>query len=199
MVYIVGIGPGSPKYIIPLAVETMENVDVIIGFERAIMSIPKVKSKKIIVKTLNEIIDYINENVEKDIAIIASGDPCFYGITNYIKVNYKNQIEIIPGISSFQYLMCKLQKPWQNAYLGSMHGRREEFIEIVRVHETSVWFTDKSNSPQALCTELFDNNIKATVYVGEELSYEDERIIKGLAQDIKDKTFNDLSVVVIET
>ena len=36
MVYIVGIGPGSPKYIIPLAVETMEKVDVIIGFERAI-------------------------------------------------------------------------------------------------------------------------------------------------------------------
>ena len=199
MVYIVGIGPGSTKYIIPLAVETMENVDVIIGFERAIMSIPKVKSKKIIVKTLKKIIDYINENVEKDIAIVASGDPCFYGITNYIKSNYKNQIEIIPGISSFQYLMCKLQKPWQNAYLGSMHGRQEEFIEIVRGHETSVWLTDKSNSPQALCKELFDNNIKAMVYVGEELSYEDERIIKGLAQYIKDKTFNDLSVVVIET
>jgi len=199
MVYIVGIGPGSPKYIIPLAVETMGNVDVIIGFERAIMSIPKVKTKKIIVKTLKGIIDYINENVEKDIAIVASGDPCFYGITNYIKVNYKNQIEIIPGISSFQYLMCKLQKPWQNAYLGSMHGRQEEFIEIVRVHRASVWLTDKSNSPQALCKALFDNNIKATVYVGEELSYEDERIIKGLAQDIKDKTFNDLSVVVIET
>ena len=54
--------------------------------------------------------DYITKNIEKDIAIIASGDPCFYGIANYIKNNFKGEIEIVPGISSFQYLMCKLQK-----------------------------------------------------------------------------------------
>ncbi len=198
MVYIVGIGPGSPKYIIPLAVETMEKVDVIVGFERAAMSIPKINVEKIIVKTLKDIMDFITENIDKDIAIIASGDPCFYGITNYIKSNFKSKIEIVPGISSFQYLMCKLQKPWQNAYLGSMHGRREEFIKVVRKHEISVWLTDKSNSPQALCRKLYENNIKATVYVGEELSYEDERIIKGTVEEIKGKTFDDLSVVVIE-
>lgn len=198
MVYIVGIGPGNPKYVIPLAVETMEKVDVILGFERATMSVSKINVQKIIVKTLKDIINYITENIDKDVAIIASGDPCFFGITNYIKSNFKGKIEIVPGISSFQYLMCKLQKPWQNAYLGSMHGRREEFIEIVREHEISVWLTDKSNSPQALCRKLFDNSIKATVYVGEELSYEDERIIRGSVEEIKDKIFDDLCVVVIK-
>ena len=198
MVYIVGIGPGNPKYIIPLAVETMEKVDVIIGFERAVGSIPKLNVEKIIVKTLKDIMDFITENIGKDIAIIASGDPCFYGITNYIKNNFQGKIEIVPGISSFQYLMCKLQKPWQNAYLGSMHGRQEEFISIIREYDTSVWLTDRSNSPQALCKKLYENNIKARVYVGEELSYEDERITKGTVEEIMDKTFDELSVVVIE-
>ncbi|HEY8804184.1 MAG TPA: precorrin-6y C5,15-methyltransferase (decarboxylating) subunit CbiE [Clostridium sp.] len=198
MVYIVGIGPGNPKYIIPLAVETMEKVDVIVGFQRAVMSIPKTNAKRIIVRTLKDIMDYITVNIEEDAAIIASGDPCFYGITNYIKSNFKGDIEIIPGLSSFQYLMCKIQKPWQNAYLGSMHGRQEQFIEIVREHEISVWLTDKSNSPQALCRKLYENNIKATIYVGEELSYEDERIIKGTVEEIKDKIFDNLSIVVIE-
>lgn len=199
MVYIVGIGPGSPKYIIPLAVETMEKVDVIIGFARATTSISKIGTKKTIVKSLKDILNYITVNKDKNIAIIASGDPCFYGITNYIKSNYNGTIEIVPGISSFQYLMCKLKKPWQNAYLGSMHGRKEEFIEIVRNHEVSVWLTDKSNSPQVLCEKLFDNNIKATIYVGEELSYVDERIVKGTVEEIKDKVFENLSVVVIES
>ena len=198
MVYIVGIGPGSPKYIIPLAVETMEKVDVIIGFERAATSIPKTNVEKIIVKTLKDIMDYITENTDKDIAIIASGDPCFYGITNYIKSNFNGKIEIVPGISSFQYLMCKLQKPWQNAYLGSMHGRQEDFIEIVREYEISVWLTDKNNSPQTLGKRLFDNNINATIYVGVELSYADEKIITGTVEEIKDKIFDDLSVVVVE-
>ena len=198
MIYIVGIGPGNPRYIIPLAVETMEKVDVIIGFERAVESIPKSNVEKVIVKTLKDIMDFVTKNAGQDIAIIASGDPCFYGITSYIKINFPGDIEIVPGISSFQYLMCKLQKPWQNAYLGSMHGRQEEFIEIVRKHETSVWLTDKINSPQALCKKLYENNIKALVYVGEELSYKDERIIKGTVEEIMKETFDDLSVVVIE-
>jgi len=198
MIYIVGIGPGNPKYIIPLAVETLEKVDVIVGFQRGVMSIPKTNTQKIIVRTLKDIMNFITKNIKKDIAIIASGDPCFYGITNYIKNNFKGQIEIVPGISSFQYLMCKLKKPWQNAYLGSMHGRQEEFIEIVREQEISVWLTDKGNSPQALCGKLFNNNIKAMIYVGVELSYEDEIIIRGTVEEIKDKVFDDLSVVVIE-
>lgn len=198
MIYIVGIGPGNPKYIIPLAVETMEKVDVIIGFERAVQSIPKVNVEKVMVKTLKDIMEFITKNTDRHIAIIASGDPCFYGIANYIKINFPGEIEIVPGISSFQYLMCKLQKPWQDAYLGSMHGRQEEFIEVVGQKEVSVWLTDKSNSPQALCKKLYKNNIKATVYVGEELSYKDERIIKGTVEEIMDKTFNDLCVVVVE-
>jgi cobalt-precorrin-7 (C5)-methyltransferase len=198
MVYIVGIGPGNPKYIIPLAVEIMERVDVIIGFERALQSIPKVNVEKVMVKTLKDIMDFITKNTNRDIAIIASGDPCFYGISSYIKSNFSEEIEIVPGISSFQYLMCKLQKPWQDAYLGSMHGRQAEFIEVVGQYDTSVWLTDKSNSPQALCKKLYENNIKARVYVGEELSYKDERIIKGTVKEIMNEPFNDLCVVVVE-
>lgn len=198
MIYIVGIGPGNPRYIIPLAVETMEKADVIIGFERAVGSIPKLNVEKVIVNTLKDIMDFITENLERDIAIIASGDPCFYGITNYIKNNFQGKIEIIPGISSFQYLMCKLQKPWQNAYIGSMHGRTEDFISVVGKYDTSVWLTDKSNSPEALCKKLYENNISAKIYVGEELSYQDERVTEGTVEEIMDKTFNNLSVVVIE-
>jgi len=198
MVYIVGIGPGNPKYIIPFATETMEKVDVIIGFERAMESIPRINVEKVIVKSLKDIMDFITKHAHINIAIIASGDPCFYGITSYIKVNFHGDIEIVPGISSFQYLMCKLQKPWQNAYLGSMHGRQEEFTEEVRINETSVWLTDKSNSPQALCRKLYENNIKAMVYVGEELSYTEERIIKGTVEEIMNQIFNDLCVVVVE-
>jgi cobalt-precorrin-7 (C5)-methyltransferase len=198
MIYIVGIGPGNPKYIIPLAVEVMEKMDIIIGFERAVESVSKIKVEKVVVKTLKDIMEFITKNTESNIAILASGDPCFYGISNYIKSNFSGEMEIVPGISSFQYLMCKLQKPWQNAYLGSMHGRQEEFIEAVGQHETSVWLTDKSNSPQALCKKLYKNKIKARIYVGEELSYSDERIVKGTVEEIMNETFNDLCVVIIE-
>ncbi len=40
------------------------------------------------------------------------------------------------------------------------------------------------------------NNV--SIYVGENLSYENETITKGLPSEIKDKTFSDLVVVILE-
>ncbi|MBV1822135.1 precorrin-6y C5,15-methyltransferase (decarboxylating) subunit CbiE, partial [Bacteroidales bacterium MSK.15.36] len=122
----------------------------------------------------------------------------FFGITEYIKREYKKDIEIIPGISSFQYLMGKLNKSWNNAYLGSLHGREDEFLKKVKENSISVWLTDSKNSPDKLAELLVVNGLNPYMYVGEELSYEDERILEGQAEKIKDEIFSKLSVVIIE-
>jgi cobalt-precorrin-7 (C5)-methyltransferase len=197
-VYIVGLGPGSREYILPKAVKVLESCDLILGFERAMSSINFVKKNKITVKSLKEITEIIDKNPEKKISIIASGDPCFYGITNYIKRKVTSKINVIPGISSFQYLMAKLSKPWQGAFLGSMHGREEDFINVVKKYDISIWLTDKNNSPDSLSRKLVEENIEANIYVGENLSYEDEIIIVGTAQELQKKQFSDLAVVVVE-
>lgn len=56
-----------------------------IGFKRAINSIDYIQVKKTIVDSMKDIISFINLNTQQDISILASGDPCFYGILNYIK------------------------------------------------------------------------------------------------------------------
>lgn len=197
MIYIVGIGPGNKEYILPKAQQIMKDCHIVIGFERAINCIEH--NNKSVMKSLAEVLDYIKGNTEKDIAIVASGDPCFYGITDYINRNYGEEIQVIPGISSFQYLMSKLNKSWQGAILGSIHGRREELLEKVKANRLSIWLTDKENSPDFICRELIRANIKALVYVGINLSYEDELIISGTEKEISEMKFSELSVVVIET
>ena len=37
--------------------------------------------------------------------------------------------------------------PWNNAYLGSLHGRCEEFLEKINDNQLSIWLTDKENNP----------------------------------------------------
>lgn len=199
MVYIVGIGPGSREYMLVKAIEILEKSDIIIGFKRAIDSIVFIKDKnRILVKTLKGILDIINNNENKSIAIVASGDPCFYGISDYINRNYKGGLITIPGISSFQYLMSKLNKSWQGAYLGSLHGREENFIEKVKNHKISIWLTDKVNSPEKICKRLFREKLSVKVYIGENLSYDDERILIGKPEEFIHTEFYDLSVVIIE-
>jgi len=210
MIYIVGLGPGHKDYIMPKALETMKNSDIIIGFKRAIDSIDFINNKKIYINKLGDIDKFIaseeNENkhvlinkekTNKNISIVASGDPTFYGITNYIKSKSVLEIEVIPGLSSFQYLTCKLKMPWNNAHLGSLHGRSEEFLEQINNSKLSIWLTDKEKNPSALCKILHEAKIKCKVVIGENLSYKDEIISEGIPKDFINKSYSSLSVFMV--
>ncbi|MBC2582906.1 precorrin-6y C5,15-methyltransferase (decarboxylating) subunit CbiE [Clostridium sp. DJ247] len=198
MVYIVGIGPGSSEYILPKAIKTLEASDIVIGFQRAIESIDFISTKKIIVKKLSEILQFINMNSDKTVSIAASGDPLFYGITDYVRKNFSGNIQVIPGLSSFQYLMAKIGLSWQGSFLGSVHGREESFCNMVKGNKLSIWLTDSKHSPSYLSRILEENNINANIYVGENLSYEDEKITIGNIEKIKHMSFSELCVVVID-
>jgi cobalt-precorrin-7 (C5)-methyltransferase len=196
--FIVGIGPGDKAYILPKAVEVIESCDYVIGFLRAINSLNFINGNKVYINSLKATTQFIKDNEKSSIAIVASGDPCFYGITDYIMKNYDGKIEVIPGISSFQYLCSKLKKPWQDAKLKSVHGRREEIAKEVLNNKLSVWLTDKESNPNFICKELIRNSIKAEVFVGENLSYQDEKITSGKPEKLVNNLFSDLCVVIVE-
>lgn len=198
MIYIVGLGPGSKEYILLKALETLKKSDKIIGFDRAVQSIAFLGKECIVVSSLKELLDNVEENINLNISIIASGDPTFYGITNYLKKKIDRKIEIIPGISSFQYLTSKTQIMWSKAYLGSLHGREEEFLIKVKENDCSIWLTDRVNNPSKLCRVLYENNIDAKVVIGENLSYNDEKISIGAPKDLMNSEYELLSVVIIE-
>ncbi|MGL4570404.1 MAG: precorrin-6y C5,15-methyltransferase (decarboxylating) subunit CbiE [Clostridium sp.] len=199
MIYIVGLGPGNKDYILKKAEEILKGSDLIIGFDRAIESLDFINNKKVKVNKLKEIIEIAeNYDYKSNLAIVASGDPMFYGISNYINNNCTKEIEVIPGISSFQYLMCNINKPWNNAHTGSLHGREEDFINKVNQNEVSIWLCDNKNTPSLLCEKLVNNNINCLVTVGENLSYEDERIVTDCPEVLRDIEFNNLSIIVIE-
>lgn len=198
MLFIVGLGPGSKDYILPKATMVLKNSDIILGFERALLSIAFVYNNKQMVRSLKEIIYYAEENMDKTVSIVASGDPCFYGITDYVNKNYKGNIEVVPGISSFQYFCAKLNKSWQGSFLGSLHGREEDLLERVNENSISIWLTDKNNTPGFICCCLKNFKIKAVVYIGENLSYEDEKITFGEPEEFINTNFSELCVVIIE-
>lgn len=198
MVYIVGLGPGHKDYILPKAIEVMKNCDLILGFKRALESLDFIDNKKEAKATLKDIMETLEKNSNKAIALVASGDPNFYGITDYLNRNYSGEVQVIPGISSYQYLMSKINRSWQNAYLSSVHGREEDFVTKVREYKKSIWLTDKERSPKALCKLLIENEVSCEVVVGENLSYENEKITIGCPKDVIEDDYSNLSVIYIE-
>lgn len=199
MVYIVGIGPGSKDYILPKAIDTLKKSNVIIGFKRLINDLDFIKTNKIVISSLKETLEYIQQNGQDNIiSLVASGDPTFFGISEYIKKNYPGNIVVIPGISSFQYLTTKLNKSWNHAFTGSVHARNEDFIEKVKVHKLSIWLTDNKNNSAFLCKLLNENNIECTVIIGEHLSYENERVLKGKPIEFINEEVSDMAILIVE-
>lgn len=200
MIYIVGLGPGHRDYIMPKALEILKKSNIIIGFKRALDSLEFIDNKKIYINKLIDINEYIcdEKNRSMIISIVASGDPTFYGITNYIKSKATLEFQVIPGISSFQYLTCKLNISWNNAYLGSLHGRKEDFLTVVNNHDLSIWLTDKENNPAILCEILHKEKVRCKVVIGENLSYEDEIITNGTPEEFMNKKYDSLSVFIVD-
>lgn len=125
-------------------------------------------------------IDYIRENREKKICIIVSGDTGFYSLLSYLSKNFKSSdLNVIPGISSYQYLFSKIGEVWQNYKLLSVHGREMDYVEILKKSKKIVLLTDDKNTPYSIAKTIFQAGlINYEIIVGERLSYPDEKIVK---------------------
>ena len=87
---------------------------------------------------------------------------------------------------------------WDDAKIISMHGRRQNFIEAVAHNEKVFALTGGENSPQALCAKLCRFGLGGVqVYVGENLSYDNENISSMKAEEAAQKQFSSLSVMMI--
>ncbi len=206
MIYLIGMGPGNVDNLTLEAVDTLKSSSRIISFGRIGETAEALGLEVQKVSRVAEIKDVIestmlNKDEWEKISILASGDPCFYGILEYLK---REQIEIdrvIPGVSSIQYMMSKLQISWHNANLVSFHGReeeREEKIKSIISSPLSIILTDKKNTPNDISKILKARKMNANIYAGFDLSYSDEEIIKAdIGEKIADK--GSLAVVVVES
>ena len=198
MINVIGLGPGNTDYITKLGEKLIQNSDVVIGGKRNLESIIDFEGEKIeISSNLKEIVEYINNNKHKQISVIASGDPLIYGIGRYLSKNIdKEDLNIVSGISSLQYIFSKVHIDMNDLYITSSHGKTPDF-DYVLSHKKVCMVTDKIIGPKEICKQILDRNLEKTIAVGENLSYDNERITIGSPEDILKLEDFDMCVVVI--
>lgn len=194
MVQVIGMGPGNIKNLTLEAFDKIKEAEIVVAFGRISKTAEIIKKPVYTISRVGELMDYVEKYPK--VTVLASGDPCFYGIIQYIRDKGIEIESITPGISSFQYMMAKLQKSWQGANFISMHGREEELNKAL-TSKTSIILTDSVNTPDRISKRLDEIGLRGQIFVGFNLSYEDERII---ALDIGDKieVESSLSVMVVE-
>ena len=202
---VIGLGVGNLDYFSLAGRKILKTSDIVIGGERQLKDIDELLTENIIrykLKSLENMKNFINENFEKNISIIVSGDTGYYSLLSYIKRNFEMaEIKVIPGLSSFQYLFGKICETWEEYTLCSVHGREIDIIKTLKESKKGlVLLTDKKNSPYEIGRLLFENNLNnIEIIVGENLSYEDENIFSFFPENFeKYKREYSLNVVVLK-
>lgn len=201
---IVGLGVGNIDYMTTAGKKAIKSSEIVIGGERQIKDIIPILTNqtRYIIKNFSDMILFINENREKNISVIVSGDTGFYSLLNYMKRYFKNEdLNIVPGISSFQYLFSKIGESWENYGLYSVHGRELDIVGVLKNSIAGiVLLTDSKNSPYYIGRILMKNKISGIkMIVGENLSYENEKISEFYLEDLEkyNRDF-DMNVLIIK-
>jgi precorrin-6y C5,15-methyltransferase (decarboxylating) CbiE subunit len=223
--FIVGVGPGSPKYLTDAAKEAIVKSHYIIGYKYPLSAIEGIidKSRQHVFQVTMQ----TQEGVYRDIYTKMKDDEyCtvpFTGDANFsesevvdrlLEIFGSDNVEVIPGISSIQVAAAKAHVPTDKAFIITFHvtddieQKKQEMLQAVRQGRSVIllprpWPRDRSRHfmQSEIAKFLRKSGIDTTklkVWVFEHLTTEKETTFRGTAADLEGKQFSDLSAMVVD-
>lgn len=200
-VSVVGIGLGNPDTITVQGKRTIEQAQCLIGAGRMLQAASHPGQILCEAIAANDIAQWIADHPDLErIAVLMSGDTGFFSGTKKLLSLLKNcEVEVLPGISSLAYLCSRLGTSYEDVITVSLHGREHNIFGELRKNRRVFVLVGGENGAGKLCTRLTQGGFGDTlVHVGERLSYPEERIVFGTAEELAKREFHSLSAVLLE-
>lgn len=199
-VTLVGVGPGSAGMMTRAAESAIASADLIVGARRLTDALARFGKPVENAVAAEAIAAIIESHPEKKIAVALSGDTGFYSGAKALRSRLGAALKsVIPGISSVAYFCARVGTSYDNACLLSVHGRSVNFIAKIRANSKVIALTGGATCAAEILGALAENGLtQVRVTVGENLSYENERIVSGTPAELSGESFDPLAVVMIE-
>jgi precorrin-6y C5,15-methyltransferase (decarboxylating) CbiE subunit len=224
--FVVGVGPGSPKYLTDIAKEAIRKCHYVIGYKYTLRTIETIVDRS--KQSIFEVTLWNQEAIYQDVfkkmknneycIVPFTGDVSFSEsevVDRLLEIFGDDNVEIIPGISSIQVAAAKSKVPLDKAYIATFHvtgnieKKKKELVEAISEGQSAIllprpWFNDPSKRfmESDMARFLKSNGINTSTLnttVFEYLTNEEkEAVFKGKASELEGKEFSDLSVLVID-
>lgn len=178
MLTVVGMGPAGLQLMTPAARAAVDEADVLVGGQRHLQQFPDFRGEQFALgANIPELLTWIDAHQDKQVVILASGDPLFYGIGTRMVAHFGiAQVRIIPGISAVQYLCAQSGIDMNDMWLTSSHGRSVCFDTLAE-HNKVAMVTDGQCGPREIAAQLVARGKgDRWMVIGENLAMENERI-----------------------
>lgn len=201
-VYIIGTGCGDTTLLTEKSKKAIEQSNTIYGSERVIK--PFIKSGKTCYNEYRaEIIaSEIEKSKENCFAVLFSGDTGFYsGAAKLIEMlkDKKIKYDVLCGISSYVYFMNAIGKSYDDAVFLSLHGQKCDYVNAVKYNKKCLIIIGSGSDINKMCSDFVECGLEQLIiYIGENLSYDNEKIICGSPMNFINTDFSPLSIVYIE-
>ncbi len=199
-VYIVGMGDDGAEGLTSAARQVVSEAELLIGPLACLEAVETEAERIPIGGNVESIIGQIEEHRARRIAVLASGDPLFYGTARFLCERLgKDRFEVLPHVSSMQLAFARVKESWDEAYLTNLATRGiDRVVERIRTAEKVGLFTTEDSPPSAVCQALLDRRIDYFIaYVCEDLGAPNERVTQGELSEIAATEFGPLNVLIL--
>ena len=200
-VLVVGVGSEGPAGL-PLVLQNrIAQADLLCGSERLLEHWAGLQVEKMIIRAnIPELVERLRRRGEARVVVLASGDPCFYGIAGtLLRYLPADELEIVPHVTSPQLAFAKAGIPWSDAIFISAHARPlAEVVGWARRAPKLGILTDHKHTPALIAEVLLKAGIEdCRAIVAENLGLPDERLTDTRLSALPGMEFSPLNVLLL--
>lgn len=181
----------------------IETAEVLVGGKRQLARCADAPGARIVLASdVACAIDQIRLAAEagKRVVVLASGDPLLFGIgATLVRELGREQVRILPGVSSVQLAFARVGEPWHDATVLSAHGRPLAAILPAALASTkAAILTDDTSTPTTIAEALLEAGMRdCRAVVCENLGEAGERIVDTTLSGLAGQDFSPLNVLLV--
>ena len=202
VVVVVGIPPGGIEAVDPRGRAVIDTATLLVGAQRHLDEVPPHGEERVVIGDVDGVVGRLRQRGPKEqVVVLATGDPLCFGIgATLLRELGRQQVTIVPAVSSVQAAFARAGVPWHDARILSAHGRPlEPVVPHALDARVSAILCGPDNPPQRVARALLDGGMEdCRCVVAAQLGGPVERVLDATLSAVAQGGFDPLSVVVLD-
>ncbi|MCK4960023.1 MAG: precorrin-6y C5,15-methyltransferase (decarboxylating) subunit CbiE [Planctomycetes bacterium] len=198
---IVGCGPGSADYLMPVAHKAIAHAQVLVGAQRLLDMFPDSSAERMIVTAhIADVMDKIRQAAEdRSVVVLVSGDPGLFSLSGSVLAAFgRDCCTVIPAVSSVQVAFARAGFSWEDAKIISAHHKLPlvQEVNFDVFSKVAVLAGHKDIKPW-LAELMIDLKDSVSIFVCEDLTLENETVRNVSPDQLDEIEFGSRTVILI--
>ena len=199
---VIGLGEDGLAGLSAAARTLVEQAEVLVGGERHLLMLPPGKAERLPWRRpLADTVGEIAARRGKRVAVLATGDPLWYGVATVLARHFSHEeMLILPGLSAFSLAAARLHWPLAECATITLHGRPLERLALhLAPGKRLLILSEDGGTPAAVAAHLAARGWgESRLTVLERMGGEHERRHDASAANWRPERCADLNTLAVE-